>query len=128
MLFSSRLTLCSFPARRIIELNGGQSPLTYKRFQTLIGRMESVEMPAESVADDVMGKCRTPMSEDHDDKFGVPSLEELGECGPDGTAPGVWGSAKKHEEDLSGRPTSIWGPKVKCKRFVRFIFPCRFRH
>ncbi|CAB1456083.1 unnamed protein product [Pleuronectes platessa] len=38
---------------KIIELNGGQSPLTYKRFQTLISRMEAVE-------------------------FGVPSLEELG--------------------------------------------------
>uniref|UniRef100_A0AAQ4PYH3 Cryptochrome-1 n=1 Tax=Gasterosteus aculeatus aculeatus TaxID=481459 RepID=A0AAQ4PYH3_GASAC len=87
---------------RIIELNGGQSPLTYKRFQTLIGRMESVEMPAESVADDVMGKCRTPMSEDHDDKFGVPSLEELGECGPDGTAPGVWGF------DTEGLSSAVW--------------------
>nr|XP_040028567.1 cryptochrome-1-like isoform X2 [Gasterosteus aculeatus aculeatus] len=74
---------------RIIELNGGQSPLTYKRFQTLIGRMESVEMPAESVADDVMGKCRTPMSEDHDDKFGVPSLEELG-FDTEGLSSAVW--------------------------------------
>lgn len=64
---------------RIIELNGGQSPLTYKRFQTLISRMEAVEVPADCITAEVMGKCTTPLSDDHDDKFGVPSLEELGE-------------------------------------------------
>lgn len=65
--------------RRIIELNGGQSPLTYKRFQTLISRMDPVEVPAESITAEIMGKCTTPLSDDHDDKYGVPSLEELGE-------------------------------------------------
>lgn len=64
---------------RIIELNGGQSPLTYKRFQTLISRMEAVETPAEAITGEVMGSCTTPLSDDHDEKFGVPSLEELGE-------------------------------------------------
>lgn len=72
------LYLCVF-SHRIIELNGGQSPLTYKRFQTLISRMEAVEVPAESITAEIMGKCTTPLSDDHDDKFGVPSLEELGE-------------------------------------------------
>lgn len=71
--------LLLFLTFRIIELNGGQSPLTYKRFQTLISRMDPVEMPAESITAEIMGKCSTPLSEDHDDKFGVPSLEELGE-------------------------------------------------
>lgn len=65
---------------RIIELNGGQSPLTYKRFQTLISRMEPVEGPADCITAEIMGKCSTPLSDDHDDKYGVPSLEELGEC------------------------------------------------
>ncbi len=73
------LFLYSFRSCRIIELNGGQSPLTYKRFQTLISRMDAVELPAESITAEIMGKCATPLSEDHDDKFGVPSLEELGE-------------------------------------------------
>lgn len=72
------LTVCVSPCR-IIELNGGQSPLTYKRFQTLISRMDAVEVPVESITAEIMGKCSTPLSEDHDDKFGVPSLEELGE-------------------------------------------------
>lgn len=74
-----QLSKLFFFPRRIIELNGGQSPLTYKRFQTLISRMEPVEVPAESITAEIMGKCTTPLSDDHDDKFGVPSLEELGE-------------------------------------------------
>lgn len=63
---------------RIIELNGGQSPLTYKRFQTLISKMEAVETPTEAITAEIMGSCETPLSDDHDEKFGVPSLEELG--------------------------------------------------
>lgn len=63
---------------RIIELNGGQPPLTYKRFQTLISKMEPLEMPAETITAEVMDKCTTPVSDDHDEKYGVPSLEELG--------------------------------------------------
>lgn len=64
---------------RIIELNGGQPPLTYKRFQTLISRLDPPELPVEALSDSLMGRCITPVSEDHGDKYGVPSLEELGE-------------------------------------------------
>lgn len=69
----------SLPPPRIIELNGGQPPLTYKRFQTLISRMDPPEMPVETLSDSLMGRCVTPISEDHGEKYGVPSLEELGE-------------------------------------------------
>uniref|UniRef100_A0A8C3ACC1 Cryptochrome-1 n=1 Tax=Cyclopterus lumpus TaxID=8103 RepID=A0A8C3ACC1_CYCLU len=84
-----RISHTLYDLDRIIELNGGQSPLTYKRFQTLISRMDSVETPADSITADVMGKCRTPLSEDHDDKFGVPSLEELG-FDTEGLSSAVW--------------------------------------
>lgn len=40
--------------------------------------MDAVEPPAEKITPKVIKKCATPISEDHDDKFGVPSLEELG--------------------------------------------------
>lgn len=40
--------------------------------------MKTLETPVESITVEVMGKCTTPVSDDHDDKFGVPSLEELG--------------------------------------------------
>lgn len=40
--------------------------------------MDAVELPAETITSEVIRTCATPISEDHDDKFGVPSLEELG--------------------------------------------------
>lgn len=60
-------------------MNGGQPPLTYKRFQAVINCMDAVGLPAETITSEDIKKCATPISEDHDDKFGVPSLEELGE-------------------------------------------------
>ncbi|XP_053270904.1 cryptochrome-1 isoform X2 [Pleuronectes platessa] len=51
--------------------------------------MEAVEVPAESITADIMGKCATPLSDDHDDKFGVPSLEELG-FDTEGLSSAVW--------------------------------------
>ncbi|KAK6320020.1 hypothetical protein J4Q44_G00091270 [Coregonus suidteri] len=74
---------------KIIELNRGQSPLTYKCFQVLISHMDAVEMPAETITAEVMRKCATPIRDDHDDKFGVPSLEELG-FETEGLATAVW--------------------------------------
>uniref|UniRef100_A0A3B3ZDC6 Photolyase/cryptochrome alpha/beta domain-containing protein n=1 Tax=Periophthalmus magnuspinnatus TaxID=409849 RepID=A0A3B3ZDC6_9GOBI len=74
---------------KIIELNGGQPPLTYKRFQTLISRMDPPEMPVDALSDTLMGRCVTPISEDHGDKYGVPSLEELG-------------------FDIEGLPSAVW--------------------
>uniref|UniRef100_A0AAY4CS07 Cryptochrome-1 n=1 Tax=Denticeps clupeoides TaxID=299321 RepID=A0AAY4CS07_9TELE len=74
---------------KIIELNGGQSPLTYKRFQTLISKMDAVEGPVDTITAGVMGACTTPLSDDHDDKFGVPSLEELG-FDTEGLSSAVW--------------------------------------
>ncbi|TWW56155.1 Cryptochrome-1 [Takifugu flavidus] len=74
---------------KIIELNGGHPPLTYKRFQTLISRMDPPEMPVETLSGNLMGRCVTPISEDHGEKYGVPSLEELG-------------------FDIEGLPSAVW--------------------
>lgn len=71
-------SLYVYLSQRIIELNGGHHPLTYKRFQDVINRMDPVQLPAETVTLEVMKKCAMPISEDHDERFGVPTLEELG--------------------------------------------------
>uniref|UniRef100_A0A8C3D914 Cryptochrome-1 n=1 Tax=Corvus moneduloides TaxID=1196302 RepID=A0A8C3D914_CORMO len=84
-----RISHTLYDLDKIIELNGGQPPLTYKRFQTLISRMEPLEMPVETITPEVMKKCTTPVSDDHDEKYGVPSLEELG-FDTDGLPSAVW--------------------------------------
>ncbi|XP_038636619.1 cryptochrome-1b isoform X2 [Scyliorhinus canicula] len=73
----------------IIDRNGGQPPLTYKHFQTLVSRMESIDMPVGTMTAETIGKCITPVLDDHDDKYGVPTLEELG-------------------FDTEGLPSAVW--------------------
>ncbi|NP_001082139.1 cryptochrome circadian regulator 2 L homeolog [Xenopus laevis] len=63
---------------RIIELNGHSPPLTYKRFQAIISRMEIPRRPAPSVTRQQMEACRAEIKRNHDETYGVPSLEELG--------------------------------------------------
>lgn len=67
-----------FGLPRIIELNGQKPPLTYKRFQALISRMELPKKPVGAVSSQHMENCRAEIQENHDDTYGVPSLEELG--------------------------------------------------
>uniref|UniRef100_A0A8C5ZHK5 Cryptochrome circadian regulator 2 n=1 Tax=Marmota marmota marmota TaxID=9994 RepID=A0A8C5ZHK5_MARMA len=74
---------------RIIELNGQKPPLTYKRFQAIISRMELPKKPVGAVSSQQMESCRAEIQEDHDDTYGVPSLEELG-FPTEGLGPAVW--------------------------------------
>ncbi|XP_060117786.1 cryptochrome-2 [Heteronotia binoei] len=74
---------------RIIELNGHKPPLTYKRFQTIISRMELPKKPVAAITSCQMEKCKPEIQENHDETYGVPSLEELG-FPTDGLAPAVW--------------------------------------
>nr|XP_008541635.1 PREDICTED: cryptochrome-2 [Equus przewalskii] len=74
---------------RIIELNGQKPPLTYKRFQAIISRMELPRKPVGSVTSQQMESCRADIQENHDETYGVPSLEELG-FPTEGLGPAVW--------------------------------------
>ncbi|XP_078077522.1 cryptochrome-2-like [Mustelus asterias] len=71
---------------RIIEVNGNKPPLTFKRFQTIIRRLELPKAPVNTVTLDQMEKCTRAIQENYDEMYGVPSLEELGfdtsELGP----------------------------------------------
>lgn len=59
-------------------MNGGSPPLTYKRFQSVLAKMEAPSEPEETINSGFLVKTKTPIAEDHDDKYGVPTLEELG--------------------------------------------------
>ncbi|KAM4617659.1 cryptochrome-2 isoform 2-T5 [Discoglossus pictus] len=74
---------------RIIELNGHSPPLTYKRFQAIISRMELPRRPVPSITQEQMETCQIELQHNHDEKYGVPSLEELG-FPTDSLSPAVW--------------------------------------
>lgn len=73
----------------IIERNGGKSPLTYHQFQTVVASMDAPEKPVPTVTSVCIGDAYTPLKDDHDDHFGVPTLEELG-FDTEGLLPPVW--------------------------------------
>lgn len=72
----------------IIERNDGKAPLTYHQFQALIASMPPPP-PAEADISAQTLKATTPIADDHNDRFGVPTLEELGFETEDLEAP-VW--------------------------------------
>uniref|UniRef100_A0A672L2R4 Cryptochrome-1-like n=1 Tax=Sinocyclocheilus grahami TaxID=75366 RepID=A0A672L2R4_SINGR len=74
---------------RITELNGGQPPLTYKRFQTLVSSMEPPEPPLEPLSRELLGNCVTPVRDNHRERYGVPLLDELG-FDTESLDPAVW--------------------------------------
>ncbi|XP_055693003.1 cryptochrome-1-like isoform X2 [Lutzomyia longipalpis] len=62
----------------IIEKNCSRAPLTYHQFQAIIATIDPPAPAEPAVTQETIGKAYTPINEDHDDKYGVPTLEELG--------------------------------------------------
>ncbi|KAJ7379317.1 Cryptochrome-2 [Desmophyllum pertusum] len=67
-----------FDPQLVIKHNGGTPPLTYKKFLAIIRALGPPEQPVPTLDLQILAGCHTPVSEDHDEKYGVPSLEELG--------------------------------------------------
>ncbi|KAL2089063.1 hypothetical protein ACEWY4_015962 [Coilia grayii] len=67
-----------YKLERIIELNNNSPPLSFKRFQALIQRLELPKRPLQTVTVEQMDSCPTPVAANHDELYSVPSLEELG--------------------------------------------------
>lgn len=52
--------------------------MTYHQFQAIIANMDPPQLAEPTITEDTTGSARTPVASDHDEKYGVPSLEELG--------------------------------------------------
>ncbi|XP_054475246.1 cryptochrome-2-like isoform X2 [Anoplopoma fimbria] len=74
---------------RIIEANNNSPPLTFKRFQTIVGRLELPRRPLPPITQQQMDKCPTKIADNHDQLYSIPSLEELG-FRTEGLSPAVW--------------------------------------
>uniref|UniRef100_UPI0037E99AEA cryptochrome-2 n=1 Tax=Semicossyphus pulcher TaxID=241346 RepID=UPI0037E99AEA len=74
---------------RIIETNNNSPPLTFKRFQTIVSRLELPRRPLPAVTQQQMDKCHTKIADNHDQMYNIPSLEELG-FRTQGLPPAIW--------------------------------------
>jgi hypothetical protein len=72
------LSMYGFIPSSIIEKNGGKAPLTYHQFQTVVASMETPPSAEPTINQHFLKRAYTPIGEDHDEKYGVPTLEELG--------------------------------------------------
>lgn len=59
-------------------MNNNSPPLTFKRFQTIVSRLELPRRPLPSINQKQMDKCHTKITDNHDQIYSIPSLEELG--------------------------------------------------
>ncbi|XP_028129721.2 cryptochrome-1-like [Diabrotica virgifera virgifera] len=75
--------------QHIIDRNGGKAPLTYNQFLAIIASMGPPPKPELPVNASVLNGAYTPLNDDHDEKYGVPTLEELG-FDTEGLNPPVW--------------------------------------
>lgn len=73
----------------IIDRNGGKPPLTYHKFLAIIACMGPPLQAQPAIILEMLDGVYTPISEDHDEKYGVPTLEELG-FDTEGLHPPVW--------------------------------------
>lgn len=61
--------------------------------------------PDERITLETVGKCKTPIGLDHDEKYGVPSLEELG----------------KNLNKVCRIVTSVFNLQIEKKKFVKWF-------
>ncbi|XP_045503844.1 cryptochrome-1-like isoform X2 [Colias croceus] len=85
----SRVSHTLYKLDQIIERNGGKAPLTYHQFQALIASMPAPPAAESAISLQNLNGATTPLTVDHDDRFGVPTLEELG-FETEGLKPPVW--------------------------------------
>lgn len=78
-----------YDLEKILKNNDGKPPLTYKQFQNTLSAMEPPSPPEPTISLECLAGVETPIDEDHDDKFAVPSLEELG-FDTESLRPTVW--------------------------------------
>nr|XP_040019145.1 cryptochrome-2 isoform X1 [Gasterosteus aculeatus aculeatus] len=74
---------------RIIEANNNSPPLTFKRFQAIVSRLELPRRPLPPISQQQMDRCRTNIADNHNQQYSIPSLEELG-FRTEGLPPAVW--------------------------------------
>ncbi|CAL9701957.1 unnamed protein product [Knipowitschia caucasica] len=67
-----------FDINRIIQSNDGKPPLTYNRMQAIVSSLSPPKKPIPAPTVDDMKNTSSPLSKDDEEKYGIPTLDELG--------------------------------------------------
>ena len=93
----------------ILQANGGSAPLLFEDFERVVSKLGSPDMPVRRVDKGVLGSCIIPVSANHNEVFGVPTLKELGLKEADVTCSGLWtGGEKEALKRLEMALDEVW--------------------
>ncbi|XP_013889045.1 cryptochrome-2 [Austrofundulus limnaeus] len=109
---------------RIIEMNNNSPPLTFKRFQTIVSRLELPRRPLAPVSQQQMSRCLTNISDNHDQLYSIPSLEELG-FRTEGLPPAVWRGGESEALERLGKhlDRKVWVASTRVKTCSLYASP-----
>ncbi|XP_014829264.1 PREDICTED: cryptochrome-2-like [Poecilia mexicana] len=109
---------------RIIEMNNNNPPLTFKRFQAIVSRLELPRRPLTPVSQQQMNRCLGKISDNHDQLYSIPSLEELG-FRTEGLPPAVWRGGESEALDRLSRylDKNVWVANTRVKTCSLYASP-----
>ncbi|XP_032235657.2 cryptochrome-2 [Nematostella vectensis] len=79
-----------YSIEQILEMNEGKPPVLFKDFEAIVRKLGPPENPVESITRKSFMNCICPITSTHSEKFGVPSLAELGIKPADVTCGDIW--------------------------------------
>lgn len=62
---------------RVVELNHGNVPVTFKQFECLVRKLGTPDSCVPDVDQDMFENCKTPVEDNHDRIYGVPQYNAL---------------------------------------------------
>ncbi|XP_022093922.1 cryptochrome-1-like [Acanthaster planci] len=85
----TRMSHTLYDPKEIVKMNNSNPPLTYKHFQYLISLLDQPTFPEETITLSDIEGINTAIAANHDSKYGLATLEELGFDSED-IPPPVW--------------------------------------
>ena len=84
-----------YDVNKILEYNGGTAPTQLKLFESIVRKLGAPSKPVQAVTRGCFSSCVTPVCGNHDDVYGLPTLQELGCKAEDVSSVGMWLGGEK---------------------------------
>lgn len=84
-----------YDVNKILEFCGGTAPTQLKAFESTVRKLGAPPKPVQAVNRHCFKSCVTPVCGNHDDVYGMPTLQEMGCKEEDVSSAGMWQGGEK---------------------------------
>jgi len=84
-----------YDVNKILKFNDGTAPTQLKTFESIVRKVGAPPKPVQAVTRRCFSSCVTPVSGNHDDVYGLPTLQELGCKEDDVSSVDMWLGGEK---------------------------------